>query len=171
LDGLADLGDISIRLKAAHGQEDVYFQGEFPITLISKRLPPWLGLPENPSLASSTDPQASLSDDVREIAATWYPRTTVEVEGIFYRLWSFNTAQTSAIQHSNSTHSNAAVEQDRLRQIGPLVMVTNWKRPLASELPPPNRSIVREIVTAVGISAIGIYLLYRLNQSSKSRKA
>ena len=171
LDGLADIGDISIRLKAAHGQEDVYFQGEFPITLISKRLPPWLGLPENASLASSTEPQASLTDDVREIAATWYPRTTVEVEGIFYRLWSFNTAQTSAIQHSNSTHSNATVEQDRLRQIGPLVMVTNWKRPLASELPPPNRSIVREIGTAVGFSAIGIYLLYRLNQSSKRRKA
>jgi len=153
LDGLANLGDLSIQLKSPDGKENVLFDGEYPITLISKRIPSWL---------------ATSNDESSETPATWYPRTTVEVEGIFYRLWSFSTAQTSAIDKADNKSS---LEESRLKQIGPLVAVTKWEKSLEQALPAANRSIARELTTAIGLSAISIYVVYRLNQSSKRRKA
>jgi hypothetical protein len=153
LDGLANLGDLSIQLKSADGKEKVLFDGEFPMTLIAKQLPGWL---------------APSSEESNEALATWYPRTTVQIEGIFYRLWSFSTAQTSALGRSNSQTGS---EETRLKQIGPLVAVTQWEK-TSDEMPTvTDRSIIRDLMIAVGFSAIGIYALFRWNQPTKRRKA
>ncbi len=153
LDGLANLDGLSIQLKSPDGKENVLFDGEYPITLISKHIPGWLAEP---------------TDDSSETPTMWYPRTTVEIEGIFYRLWSFNTAQTSAI---GRVDNKVIPEETRLKQIGPLVAVTKWEKSFDPTTPAANRSIVRELALAIGFSAIGIYVLYRWNQSSKGRKA
>jgi hypothetical protein len=153
LDGLANLGNLSVQLKSTDGKDTVTFNGEYPITLIAKQLPAWL--------AVSTDASS-------EAPATWYPRTTVEVEGIFYRLWSFNTAQTSAV---GKTVSSSGVEETKLKQIGPLVAVTKWEKPLVETPFVSNRSIVRDVMVAIGFTAIGIYAFFRWNQPMKRRKA
>lgn len=168
LDGLANLGDVSIRMKSPDGKETVLFEGEYPITLISKHIPGWLASSEAPPITSEDVSKATFTEDLSGLPATWYPRLTVEVEGIFYRLWSFRTAQTSAIGRADKL---SASEEATLKQIGPLVAVTKWETSVDHTLPTQNRSIARELTTAIVLSAIGIYGLYRLNQSSKRRKA
>lgn len=164
LDGLAKLGNLAIQMKSPEGKENIVFQGEYPITLVSKEIPLWLSKTEAGAMVLSDQSfdksTSSTTGQVSQPAAVWYPKISIDVEGVFYRLWSFSTAQTSSL---NRSVQDGTSTEFRLKQIGPLVAVTKWGTPTAVAAPPPRLSIVRDLLTALGFVAICIYGYYRIS--------
>jgi hypothetical protein len=167
VDGLVRLDGQVIRLRSDDGATNLDFQGEFPITLVSKQLPDWLR-PESPNAAMVT---AARPDVTSPAAANqpmvWYLNSTVEVEGFFYRLWSYSTAQTRSL----ADKAEPTAGTSGLRQLGPLVAVTDW-RPLVEAKVASTRSFVREAAMAGLLAAVIFYGLWRLQSlGKKSRKS
>jgi hypothetical protein len=168
LDGLADIRGQSVRLKSVDGKTRVDFTDDFPITLVTKRLPSWL-LPSAAELGDGSDEsiRSGRGDSNQPFDSVWYPRKTIELEGSFYRLWSYATTQTrNAIQST----SEGTVDKSRsFLQNGPLIVVSRWRIPADTPAPSSNRSTSREILLGLGFSAVVIYIIYRL-QSSGGKK-
>ncbi|MCY2973394.1 MAG: hypothetical protein NTW52_01875 [Planctomycetota bacterium] len=147
LDGLADIGNQVIQLKSPDGSGDIRFAGRFPMTLVTKSVPDWL-------LNNSTDSKSKISSEQNLQQGVWYPSVNVDIEGIFYRLWSYSTGQTAKASEN--------MEGTELRQIGPLVAVTEWKSlPTTPPAPQPARSLVREFTTALIVAAAIVWFFYR----------
>ncbi|MDZ4850183.1 MAG: hypothetical protein SGI77_12935 [Pirellulaceae bacterium] len=167
LDGLAKLQGMTIQMKSPEGKEDLFFQDEYPITLISKQIPIWLVEPELSDAVANQGRSSEHGAETQNAPTVWYPRMSMEVEGFFYRLWSFNTAQTTSANRSIGTEQSG---QARLRQIGPLVAVTHWEKPLLERPAASNRSIIRETITAIGLLLVCIYGYYRLRPAPRRKK-
>ncbi len=168
LDGLVDIRGRSVRLKSADGATSVDFTDDFPITLVCKRLPSWL-LPSSPVLGDGLDASipSGRSNSNQPLESVWYPRKTIKLEGTFYRLWSYATTETrNAI---DSTSGGTGDKSRSFLQNGPLIVVRDWGPP--SDLPstPSNRSIGREIMLGLGLAAILMYVIFRL-QSTGGKK-
>jgi hypothetical protein len=153
LDGLADIGNQVIQLKSPDGSGDIRFAGRFPMTLVAKSVPDWL-------LNNSIDSKSQMSSEQNLQQGVWYPSVNVDIEGIFYRLWSYSTGQTAK--------ASEKMEGTELRQIGPLVAVTEWKSlPTTPPTPQPARSLVRELTTALIVAAAIIWFFYRFRVVKK----
>jgi hypothetical protein len=153
LDGLADIGKQVIQLKNPDGSGEIRFAGQFPMTLIAKTVPDWL-LNNSIESKSKTTPEQNLQQGV------WYPSINLEIEGIFYRLWSYSTGQT--------VKASEQMEGSELRQIGPLVAVTKWK-PLLEQRKSsnPTRSLAREVMTALIVAAAIVWFFFRYRTVKK----
>jgi hypothetical protein len=153
LDGLADIGKQVIQLKSPDGSGDIRFAGRFPMTLVTKHVPDWL-------LNNSIDSKSQISSEQNLQHGVWYPSVNVDIKGVFYRLWSYSTGQTAK--------ASEKMERTELRQIGPLVAVTEWKSlPTSQTAPQPARSIVREFTTALVVAAAIVWLFYRFRVVKK----
>jgi len=153
LDGLADIGNRVIQLKSPDGSGDIRFAGRFPMTLVTKNVPDWL-------LNNSIDSKSQMSSEQNLQQGVWYPSVNVDIEGIFYRLWSYSTGQTSK--------ASEKMEGTELRQIGPLVAVTEWKSlPTTTPAPQPARSLVRELTTALIVAAAIVWFFFRFRTVKK----
>jgi hypothetical protein len=154
VDGLVHLDGQVVRLRSDDGAATLDFQGEFPITLVSKQLPDWLR-PESPNAATV---KATRPDIAPPLATNqpmvWYLNSTVEVQGIFY--------QTRSV----AGNAESATGASGLRQVGPLVAVTDWQ-PLVEAKVASNRSLVREAAMAGMLAAVIIYGLWRLQSLGK----
>ena len=142
--GFLNIGNRQIRYQLAsdgQGGEVVNFDREFPVTLLMKQ-PPKEWIP------SKVQQGTELS---------WEVGKFVEVEGFFYRLWSYRS------ELLDSKKSNA-------RQAAPLVLATSLE--LA---PPPLRNNMSEIgwfgyALCVAILVILGAILYSVFQKDKRRK-
>jgi len=161
LDGLADIGQQVIQLKSPDGSGDIRFAGRFPMTLVAKSVPDWL---LNNSIESSIDSKSKTIPSQNSQQGVWYPSVNVDIEGIFYRLWSYSTGQTAK--------ASEKMDGAELRQIGPLVAVTQWK-PLGDSLatdkknPKGSRSLLREVSIALVIAAAVVWFAYRFQSIKK----
>jgi hypothetical protein len=132
IDGIADVGNVNIdvHFDSQPGQTPLRFEGQFPVTLVCRDIPECLA-------------RSTASDRSRDAtqAQVWFPRRDVLAKGLFYRLWSYGTSETS-LQGSHA------------RQFGPLAIAVQ-----VESMPDPKavtQSMRRQLDLLVGIlSAIG----------------
>ncbi len=111
-DGMVDIGNQAVHYQLpGNGEPSVKFAGEFPVTLVMRETSPFVP-----------------SEKVASGELNWKVGEYVQVSGLFYRLWSYE----SELMSGQSTP---------VRQAAPLVMAHE----LAASAPP-----VRQVVTSVG---------------------
>ncbi len=100
IDALGDLAGVEVRLQSLDPEAaPALFAGQFPVSLVGLQLPDFLA-----SEAGLDDDSAIVRSDVGKLARQ------VVVEGVFYRLWSYDSALME--QHGGG------------QQFGPLIMVS-----------------------------------------------
>ncbi len=105
IDGMADIGNVSVSMSGKKDGEPVIFESKYPVTLITSTLPTWLAHVEGSRF--NADPMRSLDN-----ADVWYPTAEVQARGIFYRLWGYSSQATLAPGFSG-------------KQFGPLLFATS----------------------------------------------
>jgi hypothetical protein len=99
LDCMADIGNVTLEMPTEN--EPIIYNGEYPITILTRELPDWL---------QENDVAKGSSADERDELQVLYPRMRVQFRGWFYRFWSYKTQEMT--QALGSQH----------RQIAPLVV-------------------------------------------------
>ncbi len=145
LDGFADIGRARIEINYGEGTSPVVFEREFPITLVANEVPSWL-------LVDSGDATSSESQ-------AWYPRTRVDVEGWFYRMWRYKTTQVSMETDDSQSQQGPLVVVDSIKLSGP-VTPTN-----ASQTPPQWVNAI-----TIGIGALGALWIARIVRKNWKRR-
>ncbi len=147
IDGMASLGKERIQISGAPGTPKIEFEGEYPVTLVTKELPKWLL-----SATANGEPQDPYRS--QESSDVWYPHVLAEVDGLFYRLWGYTS---QAIERQGES----------ARQFGPLIFVRTLS-PAAST----NSAALRNqlnymtILVLVGIAGI-VWLAFILNRGKR----
>ncbi len=169
LDGLVDIRGKPVRLKSADGKTNLDFNDDFPVTLVCKRLPSWFSPSEQDAsaLVSQAKLQGGDGEGDQVVESVWYPRRTIEVEGNFYRLWSYGTAQTRQAVESTSQSSEAS---PRFLQSGPLISISHWKDSWQASTPSQKPYPVKEMVTGVGLALLLIYIIFRVQSTGRKKR-
>ena len=120
-DAVADLGESDIVIKTPDG--DLNFSGRYPVSIVSA------DPPDQRLMADSFDGGRSSGNDV------YVPlNRTAVVEGLFYRLWAYDTELTAG---------------DAKTQFGPLVMASSMRPVAAGAADPVGVQILGNIAAAV----------------------
>lgn len=160
IDGLAKLPNVEISLKppVTHFDESVsdgsnhkqtlenssnakvahLFQDEFPVTVATKQLPNWLQ-----------------GNDERLI---WYPNAALNVDAIFYRLWSFENQLTRR-------------SSKQLKQVGPLMIATGITPGRYVDLQVSQRGLAiwkRFVAIAIAVGCLPAILVFWNASKKKS---
>jgi hypothetical protein len=149
LDCMADIGNVTLEMPTEN--EPIIYNGEYPITILTRDLPDWLQDSELTKGASSVG-----SDELQ----VQYPRMRVQYSGWFYRFWSYKTQEMT--QALGSQH----------RQIAPLVVSHNLQ--LSTEISSEKNTTVfsSNLPWWIGLAGVGVIWWFarnRLTQSGRKR--
>ena len=147
IDGMASLGKERVQITGAPDTPKIEFEGEYPVTLVTKELPKWLL-----SATANGEPQDPYrSQDSSDV---WYPHVLAEVDGLFYRLWGYTS---QAIEKQGES----------ARQFGPLIFVRTLS-PAASTNSAALRNQLNYITLVVlaGVALI-VWLAIMLNRGKR----
>ncbi len=92
-----------------------------------------------------------------------YPRLLLSTLVVPYRP---DDGRSSLDSESSRQEKPGTARDDKasLRQLGPLVAVSDWSRTTEPTTPAPPRSFARELTFAVLLALVGTYILYRLQR-------
>ncbi len=137
IDTFGDLGNVIVKIEPSEKDpesEPAVFENRYPVSIVMLKLPEFL----KSAIRVREGGEAVVSD----------VRVSVQVEGFFFRLWSYET--------------DYAKQFGSERQFGPLLIAANLKN-LEGESPDPlGVSAIGWIAAGlVGISMLGIFLWHR----------
>ena len=145
LDCMADIGNVTLEMPTEN--EPIIYNGEYPITILTRDLPDWLQDSELTKGASSVG-----SDELQ----VQYPRMRVQYSGWFYRFWSYKTQEMT--QALGSQH----------RQIAPLVVSHNLQ--LSTEISSEKNTTVfsSNLPWWIGLAGVGVIWWFARNRLTQS---
>ena len=157
--------------------QPLVFEDEFPMTVVCRTLPAWL-MPSSIPIPNPNDMkgkeqasgQGSESSEVSDSDNVWNPRELVQVQGFFYRFWSY-TSQLPDGRSLGSSEQNSMAADQSYRQVGPIVISVQLSR--ASPL--ETQTVRRQLDQISGFFAIGllivVYIAWRTTRfGRKARK-
>jgi hypothetical protein len=149
LDCMADIGNVTLEMPTEN--EPIIYNGEYPITILTRDLPDWL---QGGELANGAP---SVGNDELQVQ---YPRMRVQYSGWFYRFWSYKTQEMT--QALGSQH----------RQIAPLVVSHNLQigSETSSEKTVPG--LYSNLPWWIGLAGVGViwwFVRNRLTQPGRKK--
>lgn len=105
LDGFADIGNSRITIRFDESQDPIVFEKEFPVTLVSRKVPDSL--------------LVDAGNVIEGELQAWYPRSRLAVSGWFYRMWRFKTTQVSEATGGKEAQQGPLIVVDRFDLASP----------------------------------------------------
>ncbi len=169
VDGFARLNGFKVRLQTQpDDQQPLVFEDEFPMTVVCRTLPDWLlavsvdrlGVQEKGSeeadRMASRDGDASGSD-------VWYPREAVQVQGFFYRFWSY-ASQLPEDRVAEGKGQKPGDSGRQYRQVGPILVGAQLSRGSTLD----TTAVRRQLDRISGFFAFGlvvvVYVTWRVTR-------
>jgi hypothetical protein len=144
IDAFGDLGNVIIKIEPPAGQNvpPVEFENRYPVSVVVRELPAAL----RQAMAASGDGQAVLTA----------VRMMVEVDGFFFRLWSYET--------------DFMKQQGGGEQFGPLLMAAHVRSLEPASRDPAGVHVIGMLVAAAVIGSILAIWLWNRRLSSQDRQ-
>ncbi|MFO0085088.1 MAG: hypothetical protein ACK52L_04290 [Pirellula sp.] len=149
LDCMADIGNVTLEMPTEN--EPIIYNGEYPITILTRELPDWL---QGGELASGAP---SVGSDELQVQ---YPRMRVQYSGWFYRFWSYKTQEMT--QALGSQH----------RQIAPLVVSHSLQLGTEIRSEKSATGLYSNLPWWIGLAVVGViwwFIRNRLTQTGRKK--
>jgi hypothetical protein len=148
LDCMADIGNVTFEIQT--DSDPISYAGEYPLTCLVKKLPDWLLAYQ---IQDRMDKENAENEDV------FFPGVNVQLNGWFYRFWSYRTQELS--QALGSQH----------RQVTPLVVAHNLAllKPRAPDSS-GNPFGVQWLIGIAGIAGIWWFLRWQIKQNERTKR-